>query len=296
MDATDAGSAFPEQRIRATVERYFGARSEAELESILAELEAVTVPGGEWLFRAGEADGALFLIARGRLEVWGEAEAADGTRGERLLGELGTGESVGEVGLLTSGTRSASVRAIRDTVLLRMDREAFQRLATSHPSLVLALAAQIATRLRDRTAARRSEARGPENIVILPLGDAPAVRRLSAQLASALEAHGSVRRLDRESQPERDDAALSEWLHGLETESDYRVLVAEPQLSPWSQLCLRHADLFLLVGHAGEPPSAGAFGPLVRGDARGPRRMLVLLHAGAQVSKGASWRAAIEPD
>lgn len=296
MDRSDAGSALPQERIRATVEHYFGVRSEAELESILAELEPVTILGGEWLFRAGQGDGALFLIARGRLQVWGESEAADGAGQERLLGELGTGESVGEVGLLTGGTRSASVRAIRDTVLLRMDRDAFERLAAAHPSLVLALAAQIATRLRDRTAARRGEERGPENIVILPLSDAPTVRRFSEQLTAALDLHGSTRRLDKEAQPERDDAALGEWVHALETEYDYLVLEAEPRLSPWSQLCLRHADVVLLVGEAGRPPSAGAFGPLARDGARGARRMLVLLHEAETVSNGAAWRAAIGPD
>ncbi len=292
VGASQPGAAFP-SRIRDTVERYFAVRDEAALESILAELEPVTLPGGEWLFRAGEGDGALFLIARGRLQVWGEAETGGP---ERLLGELGAGESVGEVGLLTGGGRSASVRAIRDTLLLRMSRDAFLRLAATHPTLVLELSSQIATRLRDRTAARPREARGPENVVILPLGDAPRVRRFGEELASALGAHGSVRRLARGSQAELDEAALGERLAELEAQHDFLVLEAEPALTPWSRLCLRHADLLLLVGEAGERASASAFEEAARDGASGARRLLVLLHPGSEVSRGAAWREAIGPD
>ncbi|MDJ0849403.1 MAG: cyclic nucleotide-binding and patatin-like phospholipase domain-containing protein [Myxococcota bacterium] len=296
MECEQSGSPLPSARIRATVERYFGVRDEATLESILSELEPVELHGGAWLLRAGETDNALFLIVRGRLQVWGEAETAEGDTEESLLGELGTGESVGEVGLLTGTARSASVRAIRDTVLLRMDRDAFLRLASSHPSLAVELASQIATRLRDRTAARRREVRGPENLVVVPLSGAPEVRHIARELASALEAHGSVQHVDAEGPPRSEHGSLGEWLHTLEAEHDYLVLEAHPELSSWSRLCLRHADAIVLVGRAQDAPSAGAFADADREGASGARRILLLLHPGDAVSHGARWRAAIEPD
>ncbi len=296
VDRADSGSSLPSARIRATVERYFGVRGEATLQSILSELEPVELPGGAWLLRAGETDSALFLIVRGRLQVWGETETAEGEREETLLGELGTGESVGEVGLLTDTARSASVRAIRDTVLLRMDRDAFLRLASAHPSLAVELASQIASRLRDRTAARRRELRGPENLVVLPLSESPEVRGVARELASALEAHGSVRHIDAAAPPRPEHGSLGEWLHTLEADHDYLVLEAEPELSSWSRLCLRHADVIVLVGRAQDAPAAGAVAELDRDGASGARRMLVLLHPGDAVSHGARWRTAIEPD
>src|SRR5262245_48157805 len=129
-------------RLRRTVERFFRVSDADAVDALLAEFRALEVRGGSWLFRQGDPADALFLIARGRLQVWGQGEAEVGA--PRLLGELGSGESVGEVGLLAGGTRTAGVRAIRDSVLLRLDRESFHRLAATHGALVLSLTSQMA--------------------------------------------------------------------------------------------------------------------------------------------------------
>src|SRR5262249_62179886 len=103
------------ERLRRTVERFFQVSRDSEVDALLAELRVLEVPGGAWLFRKGDPADSLYLIARGRLQVWGEAAEGGAAR---LLGELGSGESVGEVGLLTGGTRTAGGRAIRDNPLL----------------------------------------------------------------------------------------------------------------------------------------------------------------------------------
>src|SRR5215475_8122395 len=102
-------------RLRKTVERFFQVSRAEEVEALLAELRVFEIPGGAWLFQKGDPADSLYLIARGRLQVWGEASEGGAAR---LLGELGSGDSVGEVGLLTGGARTAGVRAIRDSLLL----------------------------------------------------------------------------------------------------------------------------------------------------------------------------------
>jgi CRP-like cAMP-binding protein len=37
---------------------------------VAAELEAVTCRGGDWLFRQGDPADGLYLLVRGRLQVW----------------------------------------------------------------------------------------------------------------------------------------------------------------------------------------------------------------------------------
>ena len=116
--------------IRQVAESYFGIELAQEL---LSELELVEVAGGDWLFREGDDGSALYLAIRGRLQVLLEP---NNEQEGRLLGEVLPGESVGEVGLLTGEKRSAAVRAIRDSLLIRLDRRTFDDLATRHPSLV----------------------------------------------------------------------------------------------------------------------------------------------------------------
>ncbi len=280
-------------RLRRTVARFFRVSASEEVDSLLAEFQVLEIPGSAWLFRQGDPADALFLVARGRLQVWGEDEEGGAAR---LLGELGSGQSVGEVGLLTGGTRTAGVRAIRDSLLLRLDRAAFHHLAARHPALVLNVTAQVAERLRDRTAAHGGVARGLENLAVLPLGQEARVARLAAQLATALEAHDSVRHLVASWAGDRDESALAEALHEQEERHRFVVLEAESRRSAWSELCRRHADVLLLVADARATPSAGPWASLGRKEGAAARRILVLLHPGDEISGTARWLAALPAD
>ena len=90
---------------------------------LAAGAEPVSVRAGEWLFRQGERGDSLYVVLTGRLEVVIEYGAE--TKVVRILGR---GASVGELALLTEATRSASVRARRDSELLHVTREHFARL------------------------------------------------------------------------------------------------------------------------------------------------------------------------
>ncbi|MBW2425190.1 MAG: patatin-like phospholipase family protein [Deltaproteobacteria bacterium] len=296
MQGSSYESSVDDERVREMVRLYFGTQPEDALSSILSELERVWVPGGEWLFHAGDEGTSLFLVARGRLQVWSEPDAAADGSEPHLLGELGPGETLGEVGLLAGGTRSASVRAIRDSLLLRMDRETFERLAAAHPSLALELAAQVARRLRDRTSRTRSVARGPENFTMIALGDGTSLTGIAEELSEALATHGTTRRVGIGELHRSGVSSPSEWLDELESKSDYLLLETEPNPSPWSEICLRHADAFLLFANAADRPSLGPFGE-VAGEGTGlAKRLLVLLHDGESISHGADWRRVVRPD
>jgi predicted acylesterase/phospholipase RssA/CRP-like cAMP-binding protein len=280
-------------RLRRTVAGFFRVSAAEDVDALLAEFRVLELPGSEWLFRLGDPADALFLIARGRLQVWGEPEEGGA---QRLLGELGSGQSVGEVGLLTGGIRTASVRAIRDSLLLRLDRAAFHRLAARHPALVLNLTAQVAERLRDRTAPGGGVARGLENLAVLPIGRDTRVGRFAAELTMALETHDSVRHLDARWAGDREESVLAEALHEQEAAHRFVVLEAESRVSPWSELCQRHADVLLLVADASATPSAPPSASREGREATAARRILVLLHPGEEISGSARWLAALPAD
>jgi predicted acylesterase/phospholipase RssA/CRP-like cAMP-binding protein len=291
MSSADTGVQALERRVQTTVEHMFGVHDGAEMASIRAELEPITLPGGSWLFREGDPGDSLFLIARGRLQVWRDSEEPGGKA--HLLGELGPGESVGELSLLTGDPRSASIRAIRDTLLLRMDRLAFHRLAASHPALTLQLTGQIARRLRDRTSSKRAAVRGPENLAVLRVGESEVVRGFASQLSRALEEHGSVACLDAAAARDRDELELVDWIHGQEALNDFVVLETDSPASSWSQLCRRHADVLILVADAAAPLSHGDWAEAEQGDSIATRRVLVLMHPEGEVARSAEWLKAL---
>ena len=70
------------------------------LGELASELQLVSLKRGELLIRQGDPADCMYTIVSGRLEL--TALADDG--GERYLGELGSGETVGETGLVDDST------------------------------------------------------------------------------------------------------------------------------------------------------------------------------------------------
>jgi len=262
-------------------------------QEVAAELETVTCRGGAWLFRQGEPADGLYLVVRGRLQVW--IDAADGDdSGQRLVAEIAPGETVGEIGLLTGGLRSAGIRAVRDSLLLRMDAAAFDRLASRRPELTRRLAGGIATRLRERTAGGAQARRNVRTVALLPLDDGPAARALAERLSVALASHGSVRVLTSRGPTEAGltlpghpgepiAPAVVDWFAAQEDSNRFVLYLADCGATPWSDAALRHADLVLLVGDAGRTPRRQEYEAKLLDGPEGPvaPRALVLLHSGS---------------
>src|SRR5262249_56987774 len=83
---------------------------------VCAHLEPRVVPGGAVLMEQGEHGDSLYLIAVGRFRVTMTRD--DG--GEAMIAELGRGELVGELAVLTDEPRSATVTALRDSQVLEL--------------------------------------------------------------------------------------------------------------------------------------------------------------------------------
>lgn len=114
------------------------------LENLRQDLETVALPEGSALFRQGDPIDSLYILLSGSLRVAITQE--DG--GELVVATVGPGEVLGEMQILTGGERTASIYADREAELLRLTREAFDRLAERHPVLIHEVAAVILRRLR----------------------------------------------------------------------------------------------------------------------------------------------------
>ena len=245
----------------ALLEDYFGVPVGADpaLRELMIGLE---IGGGQWLFRQDEPGDALYLLVRGRLRVWRDDPGESGEE-DVLLGEIAPGESVGEVGLLTGQPRSAGVRAIRDSLLVRVDRLGFETLAARNPSLVLKLAASVADRLRQNMQPSAAGKRVPRTIALLPLDASPRVAGFCRDLVAGLAAHDAVIAVHRDrlgalgaprdalGSEDRVDGDLKQWFAELESKARPLVLHCDAGDTRWSSFCLRQADLVLRVAEAG---------------------------------------------
>ncbi len=217
--------------------------------SLTTVAERVVVPGGELVFAEGDASDALYIIERGRLAVErGVAEGACRRRSER-----GRGEVLGAIGVLTGRPRSATVVALRDSVLWRLGRGAVQGLSQREPGFGLAIARQLAESLTEGERARRAPT-PPRTVALLNLSRGQVQLGVFARALAAAFGARSPLIVDREWARGRhgeDDQGAGEGLAarlGALEESGERVLyVTDVDDSAWTRRCLRQADTILLI-------------------------------------------------
>ncbi len=263
----------------------------ADAAAVLQALHPVVLAGGEWLFRQGDDGDSLFLLARGRLQVWIEGD--NGAAGKPVLvAEVGPGETVGEISLLTGGPRSASLRAVRDSLLLRMDAAAFDRLGRERPQIVRQVAGGIASRLRDRSLGKTGVRRGFRTLAVVPLdpGTSDLAHRLGEALAhrapTQVLTSSGLRALGAPALPTEHhhevSLGLTEWLADQEERHRYVLFVADGHDTVWSRLALRHADAVLWLARAdGDPGRRPLEESLAAtGSDHGALHALVLQHPG----------------
>ncbi len=117
-------------RLRALDQPLFAGMPAARLESAARRLVAVPVTAGEVIVRQGDDADRFYVIDAGSFRV---TQAAEGD--EKVLRDLGPGEVFGEIGLLRSSPRTATVTATSDGVLYALDAAGFSELVSSGPGL-----------------------------------------------------------------------------------------------------------------------------------------------------------------
>jgi CRP/FNR family transcriptional regulator, cyclic AMP receptor protein len=142
--------------------RLFRGVSPASLELLLVELPAEVAQTGDWIIREGEAADCMFAILNGELEV---VSHGGGPNADVRVALLGPGDWVGEMALLDVQPRSASVRALAPSQLLRLDASRLQQPLSGvdqsvYASLITNIARELGRRLRvaDRLIAGSSAA------------------------------------------------------------------------------------------------------------------------------------------
>ena len=288
---------------RKVLESYFGIDL-ARHDEFADALKPVELTGGSWLFHQGDPGDALYFLIRGRLQVWREGS---GDRPAELLGEVVPGESVGEVGLLTHAPRTASTRAIRDSLLVRVDRTTFERLAERYPALVLQLAASVAQRLQSNTSAERRVRPELKTIAIVALDDAPDLLAVVDALVDDLAAPRDALALRLEtlaalgapaapaSSATDLQSSLKHWIGGLEDERRLLVFRARPADGVWLRFAVRQADLVVRVASADAAPELRSWERSLEVSAdeswRGARHVLLVTHpvGRSEITGTAAW-------
>jgi len=104
--------------------------------------ERVSFMEGDRFIKQDEFGDTAFLIISGEAEVLAEAGGS-----EIHLGAVGVDQVVGDIALLHSGKRTATVRARTPMVCLKLTRDVFFHLVKENPDFALSVMRDLAKRL-----------------------------------------------------------------------------------------------------------------------------------------------------
>jgi lysophospholipid hydrolase len=246
------------------------------------ELMWQTLPAGEVLVQEGDAGECMWLVVRGRLRA--SVRRADGV--VHAVGEIGAGECVGEMALLSEAPRSATVRAVRDSELLRLPKPTFEQLVVARPEAMLRLARAIVGRLQ-RTLGARPRVHAERTIALVAAGPDVPIAAFATSLGAELASIVQTAVLD-------GTARARQAVADAGSDPQVLVLVCDTTSTPWTAQCLRQADDVVVVARAEGEVRPGALEQEAWESARrrGARCRLVLLQATEALRGTDAWLAA----
>ena len=114
---------------------------------------------GETIFYQGTPSDCAFIISSGSVEI-----SEDTLEREKVIGRLTENEIFGEMGLIDGQPRSATARALEDSVVYVMTRNNFNLLAKENPEALLPILKVLTSRLRETMNFLKLGVREPKEI------------------------------------------------------------------------------------------------------------------------------------
>ena len=203
----------------------------------------IALPAGTQLFGKGEESDHLYLVRSGRLGVF---RHSDDHPDPSLIGIVGAGEPVGEMSLIAGSRHSASVKALRDSDLLALPRQAFLEAIEAHPDLLWMLTRKLIERTK-----KASPHSVPTVFGFYALCDKP-IRPLIEGIYQSMLASGlKVAILDKDFRGQGLEAFTN-----CENENDFVLHIAEGHEAHWRHLSCRQVDHIYWVVDGLEAPNS----------------------------------------
>lgn len=181
--------------------------------------------------RQGDQADALYLVVSGRFAV-----EVDG----RHVAEVGSGAPIGEVAFFADGRRTATVTALRDSLVLKLPHAEFLERPESNPAILKPIMVTLARRLADALA---GEDQARRTIAVINAGPWPVPEVFRRELTRALVRYGEVASIDANSvaaafpeDPMLESDGVTTWLNKQELRYHYVLYFADVGIADLGQL------------------------------------------------------------
>ena len=234
-------------------------------------LDWITVESGRRVDSNLErGSGSTFLVLSGRLRGYTLTQSGE----RQLCGEYARGDMMGLVEVITRVKKKKFYLSVRDSELCAIPQPLLEFLKSRSMVVMAKLISILGNRLVTGTNAPGEEGQGEKqvnakytSIAVLPSRPSTPSLAFCHELEAALSQAGRVARLSSSivqtklgptALEPNHDYRLNSWLGQQEDRNSSVIYQCDPTATTWTQKCLRHADLVLVVALASHGPEVTA--------------------------------------
>lgn len=260
----------------------FNGLDKKEKQILINNFELIQLTSQEILIRQGDEPDYLYIIYSGRLIVYKYIDEGQ----ENILATLGQGELIGEMALISHHPRSASIKADRQSFLLRILNSKIDELMKEDHAFLLQLTQILLTRMYNliHTHKRIEPSKKIiKTIAVIGAGDHCITDIFIKEFLSSIAKFNTVFEL------KYDALSLFEKIHQLiklEVNYDFVIFNCNSEISEWSMFAIENADCVLLIGDAGASPACNALESYLFNNknlSKALAKYLVLIHPSATI-------------
>lgn len=164
----------------------------------------------------------------------------------QVLGDIDEGKPIGEFALFMAEPRSASVVAIRKSVVLELKEREYLAIVSKNPLFSSKLVRFIVNRLRRNVLQQHLES-SAKNIAVINLQPDLDISEYTEPIRAQFESlQVSIQILDHDSHPQTDTQSMYDT---LEQHEGLNFLVCSEADLAWSQHCIIYADLVIVAAY-----------------------------------------------
>ncbi|CRL04334.1 CLUMA_CG017428, isoform A [Clunio marinus] len=256
-------------------------------------LDWIFLESGRAVYRKGETSDCTYIVLNGRLR----SVVTHPNGKKEIVGEFGKGDLIGVVEMITESPRTTTVMAVRDSELAKLPEGLFNAIKLKYPVVVTQLISLLSHRLLGSmqgtpTSTNIITDASPvkhrfSTVAILSISEDVPLTAFTYELYHSLSSICPCARLTADVvrktlgmsiMESSNEYRLTSWLSQQEDHHDITLYQCESVLTPWTQRCLRQADVILIVGLADRTPTIGKLEREIDRFAIRTAKELVLLH------------------
>jgi predicted acylesterase/phospholipase RssA/CRP-like cAMP-binding protein len=230
--------------------KIFSSLDDAALHKVINKLEKIYLRKNKILFHQGDLSDGLYILVSGRLVGLLKTKLNQ----EKFIGDIDPGQTIGELGAISHEPRTATVKALQNSILLKLSAEQFSTLCNEYPLLMMETMRNLMRRSRSLIELLATPDSGKRHIVILPANKKTSLDAFAARLEGMLKNHSDMVVIS-EYNAEFQAQALSlvdlqKYVNDLQEQCKKIVYLLRGDDSPLDKFSLEQADMIYVVASA----------------------------------------------